>query len=38
MNQPTERALENVIKYGAIFAEVSYPMWKPEGNGHLLVE
>jgi hypothetical protein len=33
MDAPTERVVDKVIKYGAVFAEVSSPIWVlPYGN------
>jgi hypothetical protein len=29
MNRSTERALDTVIKFGVVFAEVSSPQWQP---------
>jgi hypothetical protein len=29
MSRSIERAVEKGIKYGSVFAEVSYMMWKP---------
>ena len=30
MDTLTERVVDKAIKYGAVFAEVSSPKWKPE--------
>ena len=32
MSQSTERVVDNLIKYGAVFAGVSPTMWKPAGR------
>jgi len=31
MKESTEKALEKAFKVGAAFAEVSYPVWNPQG-------
>jgi hypothetical protein len=32
MDAPTERVVDKVIKYGAVFTAVSFPKWKPVGD------
>ena len=32
MDAPTERIVDKAIKYGAVFAEVSFPGWYPAGD------
>jgi len=31
MKEPTEKALEKVLKFGVAFAEVSSPIWNLQG-------